>query len=103
MRSDRRGERRLEGGSRAVRLRSDGGFGPPLVWLVVLLVGLACGPGAGGVDTSVETRRVAALPWDSCARGARGTTVVWRMWRGDPSINAYVDRWVAPRLRERTA
>jgi putative spermidine/putrescine transport system substrate-binding protein len=23
------------------------------------------------------------------------------MWRGDPSVNAYVDRWVAPRLRER--
>jgi putative spermidine/putrescine transport system substrate-binding protein len=23
------------------------------------------------------------------------------MWRGDPSINAYIDRWVAPRLRER--
>jgi putative spermidine/putrescine transport system substrate-binding protein len=23
------------------------------------------------------------------------------MWRGDPSINAYVDRWVAPRLKER--
>jgi putative spermidine/putrescine transport system substrate-binding protein len=23
------------------------------------------------------------------------------MWRGDPSINNYIDRWVAPRLRER--
>jgi putative spermidine/putrescine transport system substrate-binding protein len=23
------------------------------------------------------------------------------MWRGDPSINAYVDGWVAPRLRQR--
>jgi putative spermidine/putrescine transport system substrate-binding protein len=23
------------------------------------------------------------------------------MWRGDPSVNAYVDGWVAPRLRER--
>lgn len=32
---------------------------------------------------------------------ARGTTVTWRMWRGDPSINAYVDSWVAPRLRAR--
>jgi putative spermidine/putrescine transport system substrate-binding protein len=29
---------------------------------------------------------------------ARGTTVTWRMWRGDPSINRYVDEWVAPRL-----
>ena len=31
---------------------------------------------------------------------ARGSTVSWRMWRGDPSINAYVDDWVAPRLKE---
>jgi putative spermidine/putrescine transport system substrate-binding protein len=53
------------------------------------------------VDTSAETRRVAALPWDSVRARARGTEVVWRMWRGDPSINAYVDRWVAPRLRDR--
>jgi putative spermidine/putrescine transport system substrate-binding protein len=44
---------------------------------------------------------MAALPWDSVVGRARGTTVTWRMWRGDPSINAYVDGWVAPRLRER--
>ena len=29
---------------------------------------------------------------------ARGATVIWRMWRGDPSINSFVDKWVAPRL-----
>ena len=23
----------------------------------------------------------------------------WRMWRGDPSINEFVDTWVAPRLK----
>ncbi len=42
---------------------------------------------------------VAALPWDSIVSRARGTTVVWRMWRGDPAINAFVDKWVAPRVR----
>ncbi len=26
---------------------------------------------------------------------------MWRMWWGDPSINAFVDRWVTPRLKER--
>jgi putative spermidine/putrescine transport system substrate-binding protein len=41
------------------------------------------------------------LSWERIEEVARGTTVVWRMWRGDPSINAYVDRWVAPRLLER--
>ena len=42
---------------------------------------------------------LAALPWDSVAARARGARVTWLMWRGDPSINAYVDGWVAPRLR----
>ncbi len=42
-----------------------------------------------------------ALPWQQVEARARGTTVAWRMWRGDPSINAYVDRWAAPRLFQR--
>jgi len=41
---------------------------------------------------------LARLPWDSVLARARGTTVVWRMWRGDPAINSFVDRWVVPRL-----
>ncbi|HXG69848.1 MAG TPA: ABC transporter substrate-binding protein [Gemmatimonadaceae bacterium] len=41
---------------------------------------------------------LATLEWDSVVARARGTTVVWRMWRGDPSINSYVDDWVSPRL-----
>lgn len=44
---------------------------------------------------------LAALPWDSVVARARGTRVTWRMWRGDPSVNAFVDRWVAPRLKDR--
>lgn len=42
---------------------------------------------------------LARLPWDSVVARARGSTVVWRMWRGDPSINAFIDNWVAPRLK----
>lgn len=40
----------------------------------------------------------AKLPWDTIVARARGATVIWRMWRGDPSINSFVDKWVAPRL-----
>ncbi|CAN5757626.1 ABC transporter substrate-binding protein [soil metagenome] len=40
------------------------------------------------------------LSWDEIVEAARGTRVIWRMWRGDPAINAYVDGWVAPRVRE---
>ena len=46
----------------------------------------------------VTASQVAAMPWDSVLVRARGTTVVWRMWRGDPAVNAFIDNWVAPRL-----
>ncbi len=44
---------------------------------------------------------LALLPWESVVDRAKGTTVLWRMWRGDPAINAYVDGWVAPQLKAR--
>lgn len=55
---------------------------------------LACGG-------SEPAPRVDAARWEDVVASARGTTVRWRMWRGDPSINAYVDEWVTPRLAER--
>lgn len=58
------------------------------------------GPGPSGAG-QVAIDSLAPLPWDTVLARARGTEVVWRMWRGDPSVNAYVDGWVAPRLRER--
>lgn len=64
-----------------------------LALLVLLLA--ACG---GATKAAVDPK---SLPWEQVEAVARGTTVVWRMWRGDPSINAYVDHWVAPRLLDR--
>jgi putative spermidine/putrescine transport system substrate-binding protein len=43
----------------------------------------------------------ASTPWPAIVARAHGTTVIWRMWRGDSAINAYVDGWVAARMRER--
>lgn len=63
----------------------------------VLLAFLAAACGRG---ESAAPHDLATMPWDSVVAAARGTTVTWRMWRGDPSVNAYVDEWVAPRLRE---
>jgi putative spermidine/putrescine transport system substrate-binding protein len=59
-------------------------------------IGLACG--RASVPSLAERAAVAALPWDSIVARARGSTVRWRMWRGDPSINRFVDEWVTPRL-----
>lgn len=71
---------------------------------IVALASAACGRG-DGVSASpagqAAVEALASLPWDTVTVRARGTDVVWRMWRGDPSINMYVDGWVTPRLRER--
>jgi putative spermidine/putrescine transport system substrate-binding protein len=69
------------------------------------LAALALAGAAGCAPTlpspTADAGALARLPWDSVVARARGTTVRWRMWRGDPSINAFVDAWVAPRLRNR--
>ena len=67
--------------------------------LVTSVGGCVNARGASTTRDTLDTLRT--RPWDSVVARARGTEVVWRMWRGDPSINAYVDGWVAPRLRER--
>lgn len=38
--------------------------------------------------------------WDSVVEAARGQTVYWNAWGGDPRTNAYID-WVAERVDER--
>jgi putative spermidine/putrescine transport system substrate-binding protein len=63
------------------------------------LLSLAVGCGRVPVGASTSATALAGGSWDAVVAQARGTTVVWRMWRGDPAINAYVDGWVAPRMR----
>lgn len=67
------------------------------LWAIVAVLG--CNRATSEAPRSAAD--IAALPWDSVLARARGTTVVWRMWRGDPSINRFVDGWVTPRVRER--
>jgi len=70
------------------------------VTVAVLLVG-AIVAGCASKAPPVSAATLAALPWDSVVARARGSTVIWRMWRGDPAVNAFVDQWVAPRLQAR--
>ncbi|MDT8369112.1 MAG: ABC transporter substrate-binding protein [Longimicrobiales bacterium] len=62
------------------------------------LAGAGCAPGTG--DTALTADALRELPWDSIVEHARDTELVWRMWRGDPAINAWIDGWVTPRLQE---
>ena len=70
--------------------------------VVALLVLAGCTKTAASPSGQATVDALAAAPWDSVVARARGSTVVWRMWRGDPSINAFVDGWVAPRLLDRS-
>jgi len=71
--------------------------------LTIIALGIVVAACSRGDAAAARQQRaaVATLPWDSVIARARGTTVRWVMWRGDPSINRYVDGWVAPRLEER--
>ena len=40
-------------------------------------------------------------PWDSILAKAEGTTVQLSMWQGDPFINAYLQNFVTPQLKEK--
>lgn len=73
--------------------------------LLILLLGLgvvvivaACGgePGPGSADSSDKGR-----PFSEIEKAARGTTVNISMYGGDDAINAYVDDYVTPELKER--
>lgn len=69
--------------------------------LGALIFAAACGTRGRAPAGQAAVDSLRALPWDSVVARARGSAVLWRMWRGDPSINAYIDGWVAPRLRAR--
>ena len=68
---------------------------------VMALAALTAASGCARGAPPTSAADLAKLPWDSVLAHARGQTVVWRMWRGDPSVNAFIDTWVAPRVRER--
>lgn len=76
-------------------------FGGQLGLLVAGAAIAGCGRGAGVPgDHGGDAAALAQRPWDEVVARARGTTVTWRMWRGDAAINRYVDGWLGPRLRD---
>ncbi|MDP9457384.1 MAG: ABC transporter substrate-binding protein [Actinomycetota bacterium] len=69
-----------------------------LVVLATLLV--ACGGGGGGSAGGGEEGTGEDRPFPELEEAARGTTVNFFMYGGDDATNAYVDGWIAPRLKE---
>jgi putative spermidine/putrescine transport system substrate-binding protein len=60
---------------------------------VIVALGLVACQGKGPARVNPAT-----AAWSEIEREARGQTVTWVMWQGDPFINAYVQGWVAKRL-----
>lgn len=54
--------------------------------------GLAMALGAGGAEAQVDPS-----DWEAVLAEARGQTVYWHAWGGDPRINAFID-WVGDRM-----
>jgi putative spermidine/putrescine transport system substrate-binding protein len=66
--------------------------------LIGTLAVIQTGCGDRATNSSVRTI-VDGSSWEAILEQATESTVVWRMWRGDRAINAYVDGWVASRVR----
>lgn len=49
----------------------------------------------------VAAPRLFASDWGAVLDASRGTTVNFYGWGGDPNVNAWLDTFVAPRLKER--
>lgn len=70
----------------------------PLVMLLALVATTTFGACARGDRTGATAEALRAMSWPQIEAAARGQTVTMRMWRGDQSINQFMDTWVAPRL-----
>lgn len=71
----------------------------PGAWAAALLVTALAGCGGAQAPPAPET--ALELEWSEIVARARGQTVTWGMWMGDPFINRYVEEFVRPALRER--
>ena len=67
--------------------------------LVLLVGGLA---GCSGSDRGVpDPTQLLSQDWSAIEAQARGRTVTWAMWQGDPFINDYVANFVVPDVEKR--
>jgi putative spermidine/putrescine transport system substrate-binding protein len=64
---------------------------------ISLLVLLAC---CKRNTPAQKDAQLQTASWEDILREARGTTVYWMHWRGDPAINEYVDEFVTKRMAE---
>lgn len=65
--------------------------------IIIMIITIACG---GKEKESIE-KDIASMSWQEIEAQAQGRTVNMMMWSGDPKINAYMNNYVAPAMKER--
>lgn len=63
--------------------------------------GLNVRPAAAEDAGHDDCARLSAMSWEQIEAEAKGQTVQWWMWSGDPGINQMVDLWVAKEVKDR--
>lgn len=66
-------------------------------WMYCVMIACVCTACGANPPASFDPLRA---PWDEVLTEASGKTVHLAMWGGSESINAYVDRIVAPRIKQ---
>lgn len=72
--------------------------------LLSLYLGFLLGLGACSTGNQAEEKALPdlnTLSWEEIEQQAKGTTVHMMMWMGDPLINAYMNNFVKPQLKEK--
>lgn len=65
--------------------------------IIIMIITIACG---SKEKESIE-KDIASMSWQEIEAQAQGRTVNMMMWSGDPKINAYMNNYVAPAMKER--
>ncbi len=69
-------------------------------WLLLTGAMLLMGSCQQAPAPTQETE-LSQLPWDTIGQRAQGQNLQMMMWQGDPQINAYMNNYVKPILKER--
>ena len=68
---------------------------------LLLLATLVACSGDSKVAAEKRVQQVLAQDWTALETQARGQTVTWGMWQGDPFINDYVAQFIVPQVQQR--
>ncbi|WP_338777825.1 ABC transporter substrate-binding protein [Metabacillus sp. FJAT-52054] len=69
--------------------------------LVLFMIILALAGCSSKADTEKDSQKVLASSWSDIEKEAAGKKVRLFMWGGDPGINAYIDKYVKPAVKEK--